>query len=73
MPLHIIRDTITHMHTDAIVNTANRFPVVGIGCDEAISGTLTARESLLLLLNSRKKLLAPLQELQKISKKRKNH
>ena len=46
MSLHIIRDTITHMHTDAIVNTANRFPVVGSGCDETISGTLTAmRES----------------------------
>ena len=46
MSLHISRDTISHMHTDAIVNTANRFPVVGSGCDEAISGTLTAmRES----------------------------
>lgn len=46
MPLHIIRDTITHMHTDAIVNTAIHFPVGGSGCDAAISGTLTAmRES----------------------------
>lgn len=36
MSLHIIRDTITHMHTDAIVNTANHFPVVGSGCDKTI-------------------------------------
>lgn len=36
MSLHIIRDTITHMHTDAIVNTANPFPVVGSGCDKTI-------------------------------------
>lgn len=36
MSLHIIRDTLTHMHTDAIVNTANPFPVVGSGCDKTI-------------------------------------
>lgn len=36
MSLHIIRDTITHMHTDAIVNTANPFSVVGSGCDKTI-------------------------------------
>lgn len=36
MSLHIIRDTITHIHTDAIVNTANPFPVVGSGCDKTI-------------------------------------
>ncbi len=36
MSLHIIRDTISHMHTDAIVNTANPFPVVGSGCDKII-------------------------------------
>lgn len=36
MSLHVIRDTISHMHTDAIVNTANPFPVVGSGCDKTI-------------------------------------
>lgn len=36
MPLKIVRNDITQMNTDAIVNTANSFPVVGSGCDSAI-------------------------------------
>ncbi len=36
MPFRIIRNDITKMETQAIVNTANRLPVVGAGCDEAI-------------------------------------
>ncbi len=36
MSLRIIRNDITRMNTDAIVNTANMYPVVGSGCDEAI-------------------------------------
>ena len=36
MPLKIIRNDITKMHCDALVNTANEYPVVGRGCDTAI-------------------------------------
>lgn len=36
MPLHIIRNDITRVKTDAIVNTANPRPVVGAGTDSAI-------------------------------------
>ncbi|SEQ67979.1 O-acetyl-ADP-ribose deacetylase (regulator of RNase III), contains Macro domain [Lachnospiraceae bacterium NE2001] len=36
MPLRIVRNDITKMNTQAIVNTANKFPVVGEGCDRAI-------------------------------------
>lgn len=36
MPLKIVRNDITQMHTDAIVNTANTDPIVGAGCDYAI-------------------------------------
>ena len=36
MPLRIVRNDITKMNTEAIVNTANESPVVGPGCDTAI-------------------------------------
>lgn len=36
MPLKIIRNDITRMNTDAIVNTANARPTVGAGCDRAV-------------------------------------
>ena len=36
MPLKIVRNDITNMHTDAVVNTANAYPTVGSGCDHAI-------------------------------------
>ena len=41
MPFKIVRNDITKMECDAIVNTASRYPVstfeqVGVGCDKAI-------------------------------------
>ena len=36
MPLKIVRNDITKMHCDAIVNPANDNPTVGTGCDYAI-------------------------------------
>lgn len=36
MPLKIVRNDITRMYADAIVNTANDHPAVGTGCDHAI-------------------------------------
>ena len=36
MPLKIVRNDITRMDTDAIVNTAGEVPVVGAGCDTAV-------------------------------------
>ncbi|MBQ0027297.1 MAG: macro domain-containing protein [Lachnospiraceae bacterium] len=36
MPLKVVRNDITGMHTEAIVNTANSLPAVGAGCDTAI-------------------------------------
>lgn len=36
MPLKIVRNDITKMNTEAIVNTANDHPTVGTGCDYAI-------------------------------------
>ena len=36
MPLKIIRNDITKMETEAIVNTANQYVTVGQGCDIAI-------------------------------------
>ena len=36
MPFTIVRNDITKMNTDAIVNTANARPVVGPGCDHAV-------------------------------------
>ena len=36
MPLKIVRNDITKMNTEAVVNTANNNPSVGTGCDHAI-------------------------------------
>ena len=36
MPLLIVRNDITEMNVDAIVNTANPLPMVGTGVDSAI-------------------------------------
>ncbi|MDO4490386.1 MAG: macro domain-containing protein [Lachnospiraceae bacterium] len=36
MPLRIVRNDITKMNTEAIVNTANRLPMAGPGCDRAV-------------------------------------
>lgn len=36
MPLKIVRNDITKMETEAIVNTANDHPTVGTGCDSAV-------------------------------------
>ena len=36
MPLKIVRNDITKMKTEAIVNTANEHPAVGTGCDHAV-------------------------------------
>ena len=36
MPFKIVRNDITKMNTQAIVNTANEYTIVGAGCDSAI-------------------------------------
>ena len=36
MPFKIVRNDITKMNTEAIVNTANDHPTVGTGCDSAV-------------------------------------
>ena len=36
MPFRIVRNDITEMNTEAIVNTANDHPTVGTGCDHAV-------------------------------------
>ena len=36
MPFKIVRNDITKMNTEAIVNTANHHPTVGPGCDHAV-------------------------------------
>lgn len=36
MPFKIVRNDITQMNTEAIVNTANDHPTVGSGCDHAV-------------------------------------
>jgi len=36
MPFEIVRNDITNMHVDAIVNTANPYPVIGFGVDSMI-------------------------------------
>ena len=41
MPLKIVRNDITKMNTEAIVNTANDHATVGTGCDIAESRFIT--------------------------------
>ncbi len=36
MAFRIVRNDITKMNTEAIVNTANEHPTVGSGCDSAV-------------------------------------
>ena len=36
MPFQIVRNDITRMDTEAVVNTANSQPAVGTGCDFAV-------------------------------------
>ena len=51
MPLEIVRNDITKMQVDAIVNTANPRPIVGGGVDRAIHKAAGAE-----LLSERKKI-----------------
>ena len=51
MPFEIVRNDITHMIVDALVNTANPQPVIGLGTDSRIHekagpGLLAARQSI---------------------------
>ncbi len=51
MPFEIVRNDITNMHVDAIVNTANPRPVIGLGTDAMIHeaagpGLLIARQAI---------------------------
>ena len=51
MPFAIVRNDITNMHVDAIVNTANPRPVIGLGTDSRIHemagpGLLAARQKI---------------------------
>ena len=43
MAFKIVRNDITKMNTEAIVNTANDHPTVGIGCDSAVYGDTFVR------------------------------
>ena len=51
MPFEIVRNGITHMQADAIVNTANPQPVIGAGTDGMIHAAAGPR-----LLKERKKI-----------------
>lgn len=55
MPFKIVRNDITRMHTEAIVNTANDQPAVGTGCDHAVYKAAGRRK----LLAYRKKIHRP--------------
>ena len=58
MPFKIVRNDITRMHTEAIVNTANDQPTVGTGCDHAVYKAAGRRK----LLAYRKKYIGPVPE-----------
>ena len=58
MPLKIVRNDITKMNTEAIVNTANDQPTVGTGCDYAVYEAAGYDE----LLAYRKKNIGPVKE-----------
>ena len=58
MPLKIVRNDITKMNTDAIVNTANEYVAVGPGCDTAIYQAAGHDE----LLQYRKENIGPVPE-----------
>ena len=58
MPLKIVRNDITKMNTEAIVNTANDQPTVGTGCDYAVYEAAGYDE----LLAYRKKIIGPVKE-----------
>lgn len=44
MPYKIVRNDITKMNTEAIVNTANREVTVGTGCDSAVYAAAEAEK-----------------------------
>lgn len=58
MPFKIVRNDITKMETDAIVNTANAYPEVGAGCDYAVYEAAGYEE----LLSYRKAQIGPVRE-----------
>ena len=58
MALKIVRNDITKMNTEAVVNTANQYPLVGRGCDEAIYKAAGFDE----LLNYRKEYIGEVEE-----------
>lgn len=58
MPFKIVRNDLTKMKTEAIVNTANEEPAVGTGCDYAVYRAAGYQE----LLSFRKKEIGPAKE-----------
>ena len=58
MPFKIVRNDLTKMQTEAIVNTANEEPAVGTGCDYAVYRAAGYQE----LLSFRKKEIGPAKE-----------
>ena len=58
MALKIVRNDITKMNTEAVVNTANQYPLVGRGCDEAIYNAAGFDD----LLNYRKEYIGEVEE-----------
>ena len=58
MALKIVRNDITKMNTEAVVNTANQYPLVGRGCDEAIYKAAGFDD----LLNYRKEYIGEVEE-----------
>ena len=58
MPFKIVRNDITKMKTDAIVNTANAHPIAGPGCDRAVYEAAGYNE----LLSYRKTHIGPVKE-----------